>query len=164
MTESVSKALFANCTSIYSKLRSQDNNNRDRFTTFQHKKGGLAALESQELIYSLPEVQKHMALRAAEDGLLQLLAPSPDMSGKASALLKDLGLYEAGEESDLVTRLENQVTFTSKQLFPEDVAKVVREAGMTMCAIFILELKPKQTKFSRRQQRHFLMSMERCLI
>ena len=126
LAECVAKGLFANVTSISTKLKSQDDNNKDLYTTFRHKKGWAGSLGVSELVYNLPEVRKHLALRALEEGLGQLMAPCEDMTAKAFEMLCDLGLVEKDERSDLVTALSRAVPVKRKDLYEDMDASTER--------------------------------------
>lgn len=130
LAECLAKGLFANSTSISLKLKSQDDNNKDQFTTFRHKKGWAGSLGVSELIYNLPEVRKHLSLRALEEGLGQLLAPSPDMAAKAFEVLGDLGMIEKEERSDLVTTMNRAVPINAKELYEDSVPSSERTTAM----------------------------------
>lgn len=133
LAECIAKGLFANVTSISTKLKSQDDNTKASLTanTFRHKKGWVGSLGVSELIYNLPEVRRHLSLRALESGLGQLLAPCESMAARALETFGSLGLIEKDEQSDLVKSLERAVPVTRKDLYEDMDPQTERTQAMS---------------------------------
>ena len=116
----IAKGLFAATTDISTTLKSADDNDKSGYSTFRHKKGWVGSLGVSELIYNLPEVRKHLALRALEKGLGELLMDPRDVTNVAEGVLSDMRLTERGEISEFVTDLFSEVSMPDCNL-PEDL-------------------------------------------
>ena len=72
LSASIAKGIFASTTELSSGLRSQDDNDKGKFT-FDNKTGWVGSIGVAEMIFSQPELEKHLSLRALEFGLAELL-------------------------------------------------------------------------------------------
>ena len=118
---SVSKGIFASTNEMSTGLRSKDDNTKGAFT-FDNKNGWVGSIGVSEMVFSVPEVQKHLSLRALEFGLNELLKDSGDLTSFAQGLMQDLKLVEEGETAEIVSGLLSGVTPPSCFL-PEDLYK-----------------------------------------
>ena len=116
---SISKGIFASTNEMSTGLRSKDDNTKGGFT-FDNKNGWVGSIGVSEMIFSAPEVQKHLSLRALEHGLLELLKDSGDLTSFAQGLMQDLKLIEQGETAEIVNGLMSGVS-TPSCFLPEDL-------------------------------------------
>jgi uncharacterized protein YidB (DUF937 family) len=116
---SISKGIFASTNEMSTGLRSKDDNTKAGFT-FDNKNGWVGSIGVSEMIFSKPEVQKHLSLRALEHGLLELLKDSGDLTSFAQGLMQDLKLIEQGETAEIVNGLMSGVS-TPSCFLPEDL-------------------------------------------
>ena len=116
---SISKGIFASTNEMSTGLRSKDDNTKGGFT-FDNKNGWVGSIGVSEMIFSKPEVQKHLSLRALEHGLLELLKDSGDLTSFAQGLMQDLKLIEQGETAEIVNGLMSGVS-TPSCFLPEDL-------------------------------------------
>ncbi len=116
---SISKGIFASTNEMSTGLRSKDDNTKGGFT-FDNKNGWVGSIGVSEMIFSVPEVQKHLSLRALEHGLLELLKDSGDLTSFAQGLMQDLKLIEQGETAEIVNGLMSGVS-TPSCFLPEDL-------------------------------------------
>ena len=116
---SISKGIFASTNEMSTGLRSKDDNTKGGFT-FDNKNGWVGSIGVSEMIFSAPEVHKHLSLRALEHGLLELLKDSGDLTSFAQGLMQDLKLIEQGETAEIVNGLMSGVS-TPSCFLPEDL-------------------------------------------
>ena len=116
---SISKGIFASTNEMSTGLRSKDDNTKGGFT-FDNKNGWVGSIGVSEMIFSKPEVQKHLKLRALEHGLLELLKDSGDLTSFAQGLMQDLKLIEQGETAEIVNGLLSGVS-PPNCFLPEDL-------------------------------------------
>ena len=133
LAATISKGLFASVTSMSVGLQSVDDNDKDKHY-YNHKLGWVGSLGVSELVYNLPEVKLHLALRVIDKGLSSLLQSSEDMASKAQVIMEDSGLTEVGDRSDLVNAIYKSSPLQAKELYDDADPAVERSAAMAQVA------------------------------
>ena len=133
LAATISKGLFASVTSMSVGLESVDDNDKDKHY-YNHKLGWVGSIGVSELVYNLPEVKLHLALRVIDKGLSSLLQSSEDMASKAQVLMEESGLTEVGDRSDLVNAIYKSSPLQAKELYDDADPAVERSAAMAQVA------------------------------
>lgn len=162
LAETVAKGLFTAVSSMSGGLVSKDDNDNDGLPRFNNKSGWVGSVGISELVYNLPDVRLHLALRIIEKGLLDLLQPCESMAGAAQAMLEEEGLTEVGDRSDLVDAILKASTLVQMELYEDQDAKVQRTKALSAVHKCYSELEAK-AKAIQADALRGLESMDRVL-
>lgn len=162
LAATVAKGLFTAVSSMSGGLVSKDDNDNDGLPRFNNKLGWVGSVGISELVYNLPDVRLHLALRIIEKGLLDLLQPCESMAGAAQAMLEEEGLTEVGDRSDLVNSILKASTLVQMELYEDQDAKVQRTKALSTVHKCYSELEAK-AKAIQADALRGLESMDRVL-
>ena len=147
LASTIAKGLFAAVSSVSIGLESADDNNRER-NYYNHKLGWVGSIGVSELVYNLPEVRNHLALRVIGKGLAELLQPAESMVSKAHVMLEEAGLMEVGDRSDLVNAIYKSTPLQVKELYEDADPAAERSAAMAQVSKCYVSLQARADEIS----------------